>query len=371
MRSAALLLLLLPLPGCLPALSTCDFAVQGLVGDISQCPDLVYDDADGDRVARVIPDGEEVPPGVEERMAGVDRFGDCNDGDPNIFPGNREACDDQDNDCDPETGFNEEEPQLGNNYFVVETEPGSDSNGDPACAPARTPRLFLAGGSFVEKEGEREYIDASNAVIELSPGDELMGTLRLQVIVPQEDLETDIAGVALQTTDGVHEDDYIAIWDPVDETSQESPDVPRSTVEVVLDGQLQPSTTAGTRYLILAVSARTGAPYLASLTDENYCCDFEAGDCDVGPGSPPPCAPLWDEQQTNPGGQGRDLADLDGLDLGACYSYGAARIPYLQEATEPGPNGEHCEIGGGTGPCLPSYEDRDIGCQVIEVRYED
>ena len=369
MRSAALLLFLLPLAGCLPPLSTCDFAVQGLVGAISQCPDLVYDDADGDRVARVIPDGEEVPPGVEERMAGVERFGDCNDGDPNIFPGNREVCDDQDNDCDPETGFNEEEPQLGNTYFVVESDVGPDSDSQPACAPARTPRLFLAGGSRVG-EGD-EYIDAGNAIVELSPGDELTGTLRLQLIVPPEDLTTDIAGVALQTTDEVHEDDYIAIWDPVDDESQEPPTESRSTVEVVLDGKLQPSTTTGTRYLILAVSARTGAPYLASLTDENYCCDFDAGECESGPGGQPACAPLWDEQQTNPGGQGKDLADLDGLDLGACYSYGAARIPYLQEATEPGPNGDHCEIGGGGGPCLPSYEDRDIGCQVIEVRYED
>lgn len=336
---------------------------MGLVAD---CPDLTYDDQDGDGVARVIPDGEDVPPGVAERMEGVERFGDCNDGDPNIFPGNREVCDDQDNDCDPESGFNEEEPQQGNNYFVVEVEYGPDSDEEPACAPARTPRMFLAGGSVINGQS----VDASNAIVELNPGDELSGTLRFQLIVPPEDLTADIAGVALQTTDGVHEDDYIAIWDPIDPQSLEPPTESRSTVEVQLDNSLQPSTTPGTRYLILAVSARTGAPYLASLTDENYCCDIAAGECSSGPGGQPPCAPLWDEQQTNPGGQGRDLADLDGLDLGACYSYGAARIPYLQEATEPGPNGDHCSIGGGGGPCLPNYEDRDIGCQVIELRYE-
>ncbi len=119
---AFLLLLLMPATGCLNPTDDDDSASDD-DDSASDDDDSASDDDD--------PEAPTPPPPTDADGDGSAQGVDCDDEDPSNYPGNVEACDGRDNDCDGEPALNEQDVDQ-DGYSLCE---GDCSDFDPTRAP--------------------------------------------------------------------------------------------------------------------------------------------------------------------------------------------------------------------------------------------
>ncbi len=320
---------------CIPDLDVCDFAdVDGMTGviDATCWARWCFVDADDDGWADATPlvDGDCGPDRIFDPDDTTDpdwtartwSFGDCDDEDGNRYPGNLEVCDNVDNDCNGEPDFDEEDQ--------------SGPDGLPRCAPGRSVRLFISGGSSMNGQ----WFGAGSAPIKIAPGAPIVGQINLQAVIP--DTTQNVAVVAVASWDGDRAGAGLRVIlrpdEPVTDFDPSSPTIPFAGE---FTAPTQPGEQNETISIIIAVA--DGGPvgtaeHLASLTHPRWCCQ-EPGDCS-DPGEQAPCDPVWDVDALGgpPGepvpGQLQlpsqlDLASLDELYLAPCHTLGVTRLPML------------------------------------------
>ncbi len=378
-RALPILVLALALAStsCLGDLTRCDFAdVEGMTDALdAQCLgyDWCFQDRDGDGWARVARLGDSIDDSTAvqctDQLTASDlatrdyHFGDCDDTHPNRFPGNLEVCDNVDNDCNGELDFDEED-LLG-------------PDGLPRCAPGRSVRLFVSGGSNLNGE----YFGASSSAIEVQPGEPITGEIKLTAVIPDTTESVAVVAVASWEPDRASSAALRVILTPEDAPGEFDPESPA----ISFDGEFTvPQELLGeneTLSIILAVADGGpvgGAHHLASLTHPRWCCN-EEGNC-PDPDDPVPCDPVWDTEALMPlPGEPPpelppqlDLASLDELYLASCQTLGVARMPMLVAVEDPDE--------GDTDPCFDPLSTEcqqiyvstlDAGCVEIKLEIEE
>ncbi len=387
----AFLVLVVAASGCVRPLTFCTVeGTQDLIFAREECPAACFTDADGDGYGsefHELADGEECT-----RENGLsNREGDCADDDDNRFPNNPEVCDGRDNDClpraehpegqDGEPDFdveNEEEQGDGTAIFSC-TPPSafSDEEGEGPL-PADEIRFFLRGGGNLNGSP----VDARNFEVVVASGEELRGEIRVRAVV-SPGVAQDVFGAAVGSWAEEPSEHYQPVFGfeagPV--MRQIAPGYFDFEIEVgrgeltlqapdYVDDELE---SANSHRITLAASGWLGeSEHVASLTDAYYCCGPEdPADCwcdavfsDVWDPFVPPDGPGQAEELPPPA----DLVDLDALDLAACRSYGAARVPILFRSI--GPNNSSCDFSD-DGPCVPLVERFQIGCVFVSLLVEE
>ncbi|GEM_PF-2392338 len=385
----ALLVLAVAATSCVQPLTFCTVeGTQDLIYAREECPAACFVDADGDGYGSTfheLAEGEEC-----SRENGLtNREGDCADDDDNRFPSNPEVCDGRDNDCLPlaehtedqsgEPDFDtESEEEQGEGTMIFSCTPPaafSEEEGGGAL-PADEIRFFLRGGGHINGSP----VDARNFEVQVAGGEDLRGLLKFRAVV-SPGVAQDVYGAAVGSWAVEHSRSFHPVFGDTGGPVMEeiAPGYFDFEVEVgttldltapEYDGDAEES--ANLYQLTLAASGWLGeSDHVASLTDVFYCCEPGDLDCsceavfaDTWDPFDPPDGPGPVEELPPPA----DLADLDALDLAACRSYGAARVPILFRSI--GPNNASCSFED-DGPCVPLVEGFQIGCSFVSIVVED
>ena len=373
-------------PGCTnPFENVCFVEGTDLMFPQKTCPAPCFVDSDGDGIGKDFVEPDEAID-CSATQGYSDLEGDCDDTDGNRFPNNPEVCDGRDNDCLPVykpnddgsiTEFDAPDVDGLPNFDVEgekETEEGSLIFTCPPPQPAppmngsATPddvgqdeiRFFVSGGGTLD--GHR--VDARDFEVEVEGGQPFDGIINLRILAgPTAADNANI--VASKSWVSPRESGLVPGSELFGEAGVEAGVSTRSLeVSATAPDYIEDGGDRNHHFLVLAGSSYIGQPvHIGALTHSKYCLSDTKIETDEE------CDEVWapPRDPDDPPSVVRDLADMDALDLAACRSYGAARVPVLGRAVAP--SDESCTLGGSEPDqdCVPLVEPFQIGCAFLSL----